>query len=197
MDSITNACSCLVVYTSFNHVSRVQNTFAHVICSTCYSSSVLCPAAPGMSYEAGDHVAVFGENIPEVVERACKALGYSPSTLFTITLPNPNPGMLDHPFPSPTTLQAALTHHCELQQQPDREAIRTLAGIATDETEAVKLLQLLGEGELGASVDVTYASYITKQERSILDVLEVRTSTHNLREVTKVHRATAYRTYQR
>lgn len=130
-----------------------------------------------MSYQAGDHVAVFGENVPKVVERACTVLGHSPDTLLSVTLPDPNPGMLDAPFPSPTTLRAALTHHCELQQQPDREALKALAALAADPVEAAKLLQITGteSGPRGTS-DPSYASFITAAQRSILDVLEVRYS---------------------
>ena len=145
----------------------------------------MCGAAPGMSYAAGDHVAVFGQNKPEVVERACTALGHTPTTLLSVSLPDPNPGMLDAPFPSPTTLGAALTHHCELQQQPDREALKTLAAFATDPGEAATLLKLAGtesSGELGtkSASDTSYASYITAAQRSILDVLQVLTSSHNV-----------------
>lgn len=146
----------------------------------------MCGAAPGMSYAAGDHVAVFGENLPEVVERACTALGHSPTTLLSVTLPDPNPGMLDAPFPSPTTLSAALTHHCELQQQPDREALRTLAALATEPGEAATLLKIAateGGGEPGTkgTLDSSYASFITVAQRSILDVLEVRNCGHHMR----------------
>lgn len=149
----------------------------------CATDKKICTAAPGMRYEAGDHVAVFGENLPEVVERACAALGHSPTTLFSIALPDPNPGMLDPPFPSPTTLRSALTHHCELQQPPDREALKALASLATDAAEAATLLQIAsteGGNDLSATSasGTSYASYIAAAQRSILDVLQVRTRCH-------------------
>lgn len=152
----------------------------------------MCAAAPGMRYEAGDHVAVFGENLLEVVERACAALGHSPSTLLSISLPDPNPGMLDPPFPSPTTLRDALTHHCELQQQPDREALKTLAAVATDADEAATLLKLAatevgGDPGTKSASDTSYAAYITAAQRSILDVLQVRTPSHHVRSETHSH----------
>lgn len=124
-------------------------------------------AAPGMSYSTGDHVAVFGMNQSEVVDRACRLLSTDPEAVITVRLPTPNPAMLPAPFPSPLTLRAALTHHCELQQSPDKAALRALAAHATDPAHAARLTFL-------ASHDgrEDYASYITAAQRSVFDVMD-------------------------
>lgn len=112
-------------------------------------------------------MAVFGTNHPDVVGRACSILGMAPSAVITVQLPSPSTGMLSPPFPSPITLRSALTHHCELQQSPDKEALRVLSTFATDPDHAARLSHL-------ASHDgrEEYAAYVAGPKRSILDVLE-------------------------
>lgn len=110
---------------------------------------------------------MFGANQPEVVARACRILATDPESVIDVRLPSSNPALLPPPFPSPITLRDALTHHCELQQAPDKEALRILASHATDPTHAARLAHL-------ASHDgrTDYATYVTAAQRSILDVME-------------------------
>lgn len=131
------------------------------------STDSITHAAPGMTYTTGDHVAVFGTNQPEVVSRACRLFDTDPSSTIDVRLPSPNPALLPAPFPSPLTLRDALTHHCELQQAPDKEALRVLATHATDPTHAARLSHLAGHDGRA-----DYATYITAAKRSILDVME-------------------------
>eukprot|EP00892_Ulva_mutabilis_P010342 jgi/Ulvmu1/7680/UM038_0111.1 len=122
---------------------------------------------PGMSYTAGDHVAIFGVNNWDVVERACRVLGTPPDLVISVRLPTPNPAMLPPPFPSPLPLREALAHHCELQQSPDKEALRTLAAHATDPAHAARLSHLASHDGRN-----DYAAYVTAAKRSILDIME-------------------------
>lgn len=48
---------------------------------------------------AGDHIAVFAENSPAVVEAAAKALGLPLNHCFRLALPANDPHCLSEPFP--------------------------------------------------------------------------------------------------
>jgi NADPH-ferrihemoprotein reductase len=122
-----------------------------------------------MSYEHGDHIAVYPRNNPGVIEAACKALRWDADAVFTLSVPADNPEMLPAPFACPTTVRLALTHHCELLQHPDKAALQLLATCASDSAQAARLRHLAGrEGK------DEFAEYIVASQRSLIEVLQVR-----------------------
>ena len=56
-------------------------------------------------YEAGDHVGLFCENAPGIVEEAARILGIPLDTIFSLQLPEGNPDELALPFPGATMPQ--------------------------------------------------------------------------------------------
>lgn len=122
-----------------------------------------------MAYEHGDHIAVFARNSSATVHEACTALGYAPNTIFSLSIPEGNPEMLPEPFECPTTIEQALTHHCELLQHPDKAALLLLAAHAEDAEQAARLKRLGGhEGK------EEFAQHIVASKRSLIEVLQVR-----------------------
>ena len=123
-----------------------------------------CSAA----YEAGDHVAVFAENSPEVVAAAGKALGLSLDTCFTMQLPTSAAAAgLPEPPAGPVTLRSALSRYADLLSAPSKAALAALAVFATDEAEGARLREL-------ASIEGrdAYHTYISAAKRSLLEVLQ-------------------------
>ena len=95
------------------------------------------------TYEAGDHVAVFAENSPAVVEAAARVLGLPASHCFRLRLPAGN----KHSLPEPPaagllTLGCALARYADLLSAPNKAALMALAACATDATEAARLQRL-------------------------------------------------------
>ena len=120
-------------------------------------------------YEAGDHIAVYAHNSAAVVAAACAALRWDPGTAFSLAVPPENPEFLPPPFAGPTTVERALTHHCELLQHPDKACLSVLAACALDTGERRKLEALAGHAG-----KAEFASYIVAAKRSLIQVLEVR-----------------------
>lgn len=146
-----------------------------------------------IQYEAGDHVAIHAQNDPAVVTELAALLGLSQDCVITLSK-RPSAEMLSataakqqpaangitvvvastlddelpEPFPGPLALRSALAYFADVLSSPRREALAALAACATDPAEAAKLGVLSSTNAEGKA---TYAAYISKPKRSLLEVM--------------------------
>ncbi len=124
-------------------------------------------AGAAVGYEAGDHVGIFAQNSPAVVERVLAALRQDGGALVRFSMPPGGDAQLHEPPPGPIALRTAVACFADVLASPHREALHALAAAASDRDERARLALLASpEGKQ------QYAAYIAGPKRSLLEVLE-------------------------
>ena len=119
---------------------------------------------PGVTYAAGDYLAVLPENHLSLVERAARRLGTRPGAAVIL---RSNRGAMAASLPTdhPVSIQELLGRHVELSAPATRKDVERLAERAQDKAQQAALNQL-------ASDPARYQAEVLKKRASVLDLLD-------------------------
>lgn len=117
-----------------------------------------------LSYQTGDHVAVWPTNAGKQVDRFLNILGLSEKRHTVISVKGLDP-TAKVPFPTPTTYDAAVRYHMEIGGPVSRQFVSSLAAFAPDEASKAEMTKL------GSDKDY-FHSKISTQYLNIAQVLE-------------------------
>lgn len=129
-----------------------------------------------LNYVAGDHLAIFPSNDPQLVERIGELLDVDLNTVFSLTNIDGMSVLSDctymyiivslfslstetaskkHPFPCPTSYRTALLFYVDITSPPRTNVLRELAEFASDSNDRDFLLRITSpteEGKVSVSV---------------------------------------------
>ncbi|GAA4232439.1 cytochrome P450/NADPH-cytochrome P450 reductase [Streptosporangium album] len=120
--------------------------------------SIVAELPPGTTYTAGDHLAVFAKNAPELVEWALRCLRVPRDQVVRLR----SRGTTHLPVDTPVTAGLLLTEFAELQEVATRSDLSALAG----QTECPHTRGRLAE------LEAAYADEILAKRVSVLTLLE-------------------------
>ncbi|KAF9396604.1 NADPH-cytochrome P450 reductase [Podila verticillata] len=122
-------------------------------------------AGSGITYQAGDHVAVWPVNADHEVSKLAAVLNLSDKLDTVITVSNTDPASTKLPFPVPTTYRTILRNYVDITAPPSRAFIGQLTPFAPTE-ESAKTFGHWGQDKEAFRINVADA------RRSLGTVLE-------------------------
>ncbi|KAJ8414511.1 hypothetical protein AAFF_G00037130 [Aldrovandia affinis] len=127
-----------------------------------------------ISYEAGDHVAVYPTNDVAIVNQIGQVLGVDLDTVISLNNLDEESNK-KHPFPCPTTYRTALTHYLDITQPPRTNVLYEMAPYASDPKEQENMRKMASSTPEGKAL---YQSWVLESRRGILAVLQDLPSLH-------------------
>ncbi|KAF9364932.1 NADPH-cytochrome P450 reductase [Mortierella sp. NVP85] len=122
-------------------------------------------AGSGITYQAGDHIAIWPINAEQEVAKLAKVLGLTDKLDTVLTVSNTDPASTKLPFPVPTTYRTILRNYIDITAPPSRAFVGQLTPFAPTE-EANKTFALWGQDKEAFRINVADA------RRSLGTVLE-------------------------
>ena len=117
-----------------------------------------------LTYETGDHIAIWPTNAGREVDRFLNVLGLSKKRHTVISVKGLDP-TARVPFPTPTTYDAAIRYHMEICGPVSRQFIASLASFAPSDSAKAEM------AKLGSDKDY-FSEKVSQQYLNIAQVLE-------------------------
>ncbi|PWY99895.1 putative NADPH-cytochrome P450 reductase [Testicularia cyperi] len=84
----------------------------------------------GISYQHGDHIAVWAHNPEREVERVLAVFGLTQKRQMVIDVESLDPTLAKVPFPTPTTFEAVFRHYLDISSHASRQTLNSFAKFA-------------------------------------------------------------------
>lgn len=117
-----------------------------------------------LTYETGDHIAVWPTNAGREVDRFVNILGLADKRHTVISVKGLDP-TARVPFPTPTTFDAAIRYHMEICGPVSRQFIASLAPFAPNDTAKAEMTRLGNDKDY-------FSEKVSQQYLNIAQVLE-------------------------
>nr|CAG4638293.1 EOG090X027R [Cyclestheria hislopi] len=121
-----------------------------------------------LRYDAGDHVAVYPVNDPNLVNRFGELLDVDLDTIVSLVNIDEDSSK-KHPFPCPCSYRTALSYYLDITSNPRTHVLKELAEYTSDSEEKAKLLKMINANPEGKEL---YHQWILHENRSLLHILE-------------------------
>ena len=130
-----------------------------------------------LSYETGDHLAVYPCNPPQLVQRLCARLGVKPNTYFTLSYVGSDGAILDDkpPFNLPTTVGQVLSEELDLSlREPLDDLLAFMYSVAENPQDKKRLETWLSILQQGSECDDSLAlkKIIIDNFLNVVDLLD-------------------------
>ena len=138
---------------------------------SCIHAEIDISEISGLSYQTGDHVAIFAPNPPELVSECLKRLACDGKEVVRL-VPKLGSGMKRTAFEGKAlTIRDLVSNFLDIQSPPRKEALSAMASCAEDPKEKARLSTLASrEGR------EEYKAYVLDDLRSLVEVLDDHTS---------------------
>ncbi len=93
----------------------------------------------GISYQHGDHIAVWAHNPEQEVDRALAVFGLLDKRTTVIDVESLDPTLAKVPFPVPTTYEAVFRHYIDITSHASRQTLNVFAKFAPSPEAQAKL----------------------------------------------------------
>lgn len=93
----------------------------------------------GISYQHGDHIAVWANNPENEVDRILSVLGLNEKRETVIDVESLDPTLAKVPFPTPTTYEAIFRHYLDITSVASRQTLNNLSKFAPNEQSKAEL----------------------------------------------------------
>ncbi|CBX93690.1 hypothetical protein IAQ61_003579 [Plenodomus lingam] len=127
-------------------------------------------AGSNLSYTTGDHIAIWPNNAGKEVDRIFKVLGKEDKRHTVIAVRGLDP-TAKVPFPSPTTYDAALRFHVEINAAVSRQLVSGIAQFAPNEEIKAEMVKL------GSDKDY-FKQNVTDRNLNLAQLLEIQGKGH-------------------
>ena len=122
-------------------------------------------AGSNLSYTTGDHIAVWPNNAGKEVDRFFKVLGKEDKRHTVIVVKGLDP-TAKVPFPSPTTYDAAVRFHIEINAAVSRQLVSGIAQFAPNDAIKAEMVKLGGDKDY-------FKQNVTDRNLNLAQLLEI------------------------